>query len=950
MQKTLLILLLCSHLSNLVQAQNYPEITPSLEFSLGNREHTSRDELIQMSKDPTGNLLLLGFVEGDSIFADVSLQKISPEGNLIWDHRFDSKNGNNYDVPVKMAVDKAGNTTVLGLSNGITSYFSPQLSNGYLYKVSAGGQVLWQVEFDTLLPPHASGLYCDGYMDTLGNFYVTYSLFVEFGERPTYFMKFDPDGNLLQSFTKFDIAQPFGGGPAAIGQALDSIGNFVFIHWDEEAPLYRYSVRKINPQTAAEQYIPVDSSGLSTEAMNNYPYLSWVDIWADEYGEIYTANNLGYPLGPAFFLAKINAGGGINYIIKADSTDIHFASLETWRGNAYVTGSYVPKQGSNSVAFVWKINSLGQREYEITASTASDCVPRFLELEQGKLFWVTQDVYTGQATLRSLNAGNLTVQWEYALHNDPSYQITGSNITTLSNGLLALAGTLRKEKQPGSSYLSEEEFYVETFSPIQNELYSQYQMTENGTTHMESIGLAVDAAGNKYVKTYEVDGPEYYLIQYAPKKYYYHKFTPDWTPVWTLESRFPAYASAQFYADNQGNTYTFEIAGQDSLMFQKISPGGSYVGSYLLTNAFLYQVFIDRQNNIHLAFISGNGVHTSIMLDNNFQPLQPAITGLRAIVKFQLPGDDAVYYYMEDEGLDAGEEDVRILLFKNGQMVWERIFISPPFPFSDFDVDPNTGDLLALSAWYNSMGGHEHALHRFSLDNTYTQAVINNGVFEGVYDISLMPNGNAYVVYENRLDLYNINGVLEQTLPIGNAPSGGNFFNAGDVFYRVHNGTLEGFSENGTPLFAVSNESFSLDPGQLFIDADGHATSVNVFGELKGFGYDYGWRWLRGRIRSFDLTPLLSTKTQEPVGLQYTNIHCQPVPASDVIQIDLQDFIGKSIQLTLTSVLGKPILLRQLHATASYRLDVGQVPAGQYFLTVHSEGAVATQKVLIVGH
>ncbi len=954
MKKIFILNLLSFYLLGQIFAQSPNKLSPLYEQSMGNHEHTSRDELIQMSKDPDGNLLLLGFVEGDSIFADVILQKISPEGNLFWDYRFDSDSNNNYDVPLKMAVDGEGNTTILGLSNGSISFFSPQRSNGYLLKIDTNGNLLWQIAFDTLLPPHETGLKYDGFPDTLDHFYVTYSTFVEFGDRPTYFMKFGSDGKVLHSFTKFDIAQALGGGPAALGQAVDSAGNFIFIHWDELS-LPHTAIRKINAETSDEQILPFDLSGLSNAERNNLEYMDWQSIWVDEHGDIYSANNIGVPFGPAFYLSKVKASGKVSYVMKPDSIGIHFASLEIWKGAIYVTGSYIPKKSNNSVAFIWKLNDQGQREYAITESTVHDCVPRFLDIEQGNIYWATEDVYTRQVTLKELNTSNLDIQREYPLHQDQSYLFTGTNIVTLSDGLVALGGTLRKEKLSGTSYLSEEELYVETFLSDGNEVYSQYMMSETGTTHTESIALSVDRNGNKIVKTCEIYGPEYYLIQYAPRKYYYHKFTADLTPVWTIQSQHPAYYSfgvSPFYLDGVGNAYTVEVWGQDSLLLQKISPDGLYLKSYPLIGVGFQQLFIDRQDRLHLSLIEGSGNRASIVLDTEFQPLQPAINGLYPIAKFQLPSEDAVYYYMEDPVDDIGQQYFSIILLRNGQQVWERTFSfdASNQTFADFDVDKNSGALLASSFWNNAAGFPEPALHRFSIDNIYSKAVINNGIFEGVYDIALMPTGNSYVAYDSKLNLYDPNLNFVKSIPISNAPSGGNYFKTGNIFYRAHNGSLEAFSAEGLPLFALENESFSLDPAQISMENDGLMTTTSIYGELLGVGYAYGWRWVRGRIQAYDLLPLLTSKVEDPLSSSRYTIKCQPIPVTSTLQINLQDFVGLDLHLSLVSLSGVQVLDRNYEPLEqpNVHIDVSQLPAGQYILSVHAEKAVVTQKIVVL--
>ena len=878
-------------------AQLPVQAIPIWEQSFGNREHTNRDELIQMAKDPSGNLILLGFVERDSTFSDVSVQKISPEGSLLWDFRFDSQNEKDYDVPIKMAVDAQGDVTVLGLSNGIVSFFSVQKSNGFLFKVSL-------------------------------------------------------EGSVLQSFTKNEITQALGGGISASGQAIDSVGNFVFVQYDE-TNYPKHAIRTINPETSTDQIKLLNLDNLSFQDSLCYAYLSWVHIWIDDNREVYTANNLEPPLGPAFYLSKVKPNGEVKYILRAkDSTNIYFNSLEPWRGYAYATGSYIPKNSNKRVAFIWKINGQGIIEEKIIQVLPNHCVPRFLDIVDGNIYWSTEDVVTGAATLKELSALDLTVSWEYTLHKPAESMLTGSNLLVLPNGKSVYAGTLRKEKQPGSSYLSEEDFYVETFEPTPNELYAQYRMTELGTTHVESDAFSIDPNGNIYTRATEVDGPKYYLIQYTPRKYYYRKFSPDGTLIWEKESERQAYYQYginAFYFDYEGNAYALEYVDQSGYLLVKISPDGESIGSYALPG-FLH-LFIDRQNRLHLTYwVGNNNVLTTLLLDNNFQLISSGYQGLTPTRMFQLPTDNAVYYYMEDRA-DWGESTVRMILFKDGQQLWEKVFNfpSPEYQyFASHDLDANSGTLVSSSIWRDNAGFFQFAFHKFTIDNNYATQIVptsdNIYPFIGTY----LENKNTYLVYPTKLDLYNPDFQLLQSIPISDTLGGGYFLKSNNTLLRALNGILEGYSGDGQSEFSLTHPSFYFDPFKIAISPNNQLITSDIFGDWIGGGYDFGWRWYRGKIQAFDLSDWVTSSTNAPFEKEIQVI-CSPNPVSELLHVDLRQMRGNGLRLTLFNLLGSMVATQvfQSGIPAEAKLDLSTLPGGTYFLEVNSPGSVPfTQKII----
>lgn len=940
----------------MAEAQVQIPVVPIWEQSFGNREHTNRDELIQMKKDASGNLVLLGFVERDSTFSDVSVQKISPEGNLLWDYRFDSQNEKDYDEPIKMAIDKDGGIIVLGLSKGIVSFFAVQKSNGFLFKVSSEGILEWQLGFDTLglFPQHDAGLNCDGYADNLGNFIVCYSTYSEFGARLTHFIKFSPEGIILQSFTKDGIAQAVGGGSSAIGQVIDSIGNFVFIDFNEN--IYpKHSIRTINPVNGADQMKQFNLDNLSFQDSLGYGYLSWEQIWVDDYRELYTANNLAPPLGPSFYLSKVKPDGKVKYIFRAkDSTSIYFNALKPWRGYAYATGSYIPKNSAKRVAFIWKIDGEGIIEAKTIKTLLHDCVPRFLDIVDGKIYWSTEDVITGEATLQELSALDLTLNWEYNLHKPGSFLLTGSNLVSLTNGRSAYAGTLRKEKQPGSAYLSEEDFYVETFDPTSNELHAQYRMSELGTTNVESNAFSIDQTGNLYTRATEADGPEYYTIQLAPRKYYYRKFSPTGVLIWEKESDHQAYyyyGVQAFYFDYQGNAYSLEYGDQSGLLLVKISPAGEFLGSYAIPG--FINLFIDRQNRLHLTCGTGiDNVMTTLVLDNNFQQLSIGYQGLFPVRIFQLPSDNAVYYYMEDRA-DWGESTARMILYKDGQQLWEKVFTFP-YPeyqyFAGHDMDATTGTLISSSIWRDNAGFYELVIHKFTIDNNYSAHLVptSDNVFPSI--VAYLRNGSTYLNYDTKLELYGPDFQLLQSIPISNAPSGGYFFKSDNTLFRARQGTLDAYSGDGQSVFNLTHPSFYFDPAKMAINLNKQLITSDIVGDWIGGGYNFGWRWYRSRIQAFDLSNWVTSQTVEPPEKR-SSLVCSPNPVSGLVNVDLRQIQGNELQISLFNQLGNIVATKvfKFGIPAETDLDLSSLPEGCYLLeAICSEGLPITQKIVVL--
>jgi hypothetical protein len=927
-----------------INSQDRIPIIPEQVINFGGHDHTSRDQLVQMELDRDGNLLLLGFVEGDSIFADGVLQKISTNGQLIWEYAFDSKSINNYDIPQRMDLDSAGNVTALILSYGLAYFFELQRSSTYILKVDKQGQLVWRHDLDTLLPTHTSTTHLDGFLDSEGYYNVSCSIYQDLGVAPTYFLRFDPDGNLVYSFIKEGIEQALiSTRPSAYTEGVDSTGNFVYSIFDENVLPHRY-LRKINPVTSVDQIFPFDTSALTQQEKFYFDYLEWNNISIDANGAIVSATNFPFPLPGVMHMGRMEADGKLNYVIRTDSLGAHFAVIQPWNDHAVVTGTYYPHFGDPSVSYLWMYDKNGNRVNELIEDLANPSAPRFLKVTKDHIYWATMDLSARKVRIKDINPIDFSVNWEYVPAYPVEYDFTGVNIIPLPDSTYTLGATLWKEKQPGSGLLCEQEYYIESFSPSENLLISNAVYNHAGTTLTEIVLFRRDHTGNYYVLTQELDGAEDPQGYFAPRIWYYHKFSPDWQPIWTIPSKglyHYAFNLDPFYFDSEDNIYVVEFENNGPYFLRKISSQGIYLEEYPIIESVFHKIVIDRMDNVHLSIMANNSDLKYLVLDKHLQTLGHELNGLLLISVFQLPGQDDVYTYFVDQGTDPGEQDIKVVLQKNYFQLWQRIFnfIGNPVSFSKYSVDPGSGDMIAYSGW------EQLELHKFSIANQYSHIPLYHQTNELVNEITLMSNGNSIIAFDDRLDIYDAGLSIKKSVDIDSVPPGGYYFRDGDLYYKSQFGSLDCFTDDGDFLYGVEHESFAWEPTALEVTATGKITTTDIYGEQwEKAGLEYGW--FRGNVQVFDISDLISTVKPE-VKEDYHGLQSFPNPAQDEIHIMLPNEIQYPVEISFYSFLGTKCKSVLLACHSDVKMNISTLPNGPYLWIAKNESGKMTGNFVV---
>lgn len=177
----------------------------------------SYSELTAVTSDSTGNIYVTGFIKTTSHDVDLLTLKYSPNGKLLWKHRYDGP-GNDCDRGRYIAVDRIGNVYVSG-----DSYNGDRAKRGTEWdcvtlKYDSHGSLLWRQQFNEVTNfddvPAGMGL------DANGNIYVAGTTRKPDRRAQVVVMKYRSDG-----FRLWAVHPP----PAATGMVTSDIALHSFL-------------------------------------------------------------------------------------------------------------------------------------------------------------------------------------------------------------------------------------------------------------------------------------------------------------------------------------------------------------------------------------------------------------------------------------------------------------------------------------------------------------------------------------------------------------------------------------------------------------------------------------------------------------------------------------------------------------------------------------------------
>lgn len=166
--------------------------------------------------DEAGNVLVTGSSHRSSTGDDYATIKYSPDGDLLWQHRYDGPGVGDEELEA-LAVDAAGNTYVTGRST-----LAGTQADMATLKYDREGRRLWLARYNTPGDRYDSGQ--DLVVDGPGNVYVAGTSISENGLGDIVVVKYDPDGSQLWD-ARFD--RPGGGSEVAVAVALDASGDLL---------------------------------------------------------------------------------------------------------------------------------------------------------------------------------------------------------------------------------------------------------------------------------------------------------------------------------------------------------------------------------------------------------------------------------------------------------------------------------------------------------------------------------------------------------------------------------------------------------------------------------------------------------------------------------------------------------------------------------------------------
>jgi hypothetical protein len=821
-------------------AQEAIPIDPTWAVAFGSKQHTSRDAVVKMEFDADSNLVIAGSVERDSSFSDIMVQKYSRTGHKIWQKRYSSGKNMDFDTPLDIRFDNNNNIIVLGsYATGVYNFISP-----VLFKMDPSGNILWSRILSDINPVGSSIRYSS--ISILGNDGIRLIAYTTMSTANRYMIyEFSKEGNLISNSL---IPNVNNGGVQGIPGAISSGNNgsvFVYNMYDNGRSNSLFWVTELtgsNPQYY-ELNITTEQKGLLWDA-------HWEVVKSDRFGNFYFIDNFsGQTKG--YHIFKITSKGKF-YIYTTLNTD-HFSAVENLcfkNSDVLLIGRQTDGAGINST-FLVKLDSSLKYVNSNVLSDLANYVPQNIVCDQDSVYAILDNETTGTTSVIPINE-SLQKTGEYLMNFPAEYIFSFTQLLKTDNQNF-IGGTILKPKFAGSDYLSETEFYFESYSTRNgtNKLWNQIY-TDTGTSLTVCFGLFK----NKdifYILTDDALGPEYLWAADAPKMNYLYKVDSLGNKLWKipLDYTFSANYNSIHAIDHNNNLYLL-VSKYSTFYLLRVSQDGKETKQSPLGTP--HNIFVDKNNHVYVNHVSTDEFQNTsgeylTEFDSDFNLVKKREIKGKVIQFFQLEDNDSLYYYTFDPGPYGDDRFKTISLYVNNNLRWShKVNMSSPYrEYVISDYNKKTGTLYFITEWEQVY----KYVQRLTLKNNYSYIDIGNTP-DQFSAVKSFLNDNLIVNIGSRWQLYKEDLSKKSTIVLetyGKSTIVGNFL------FIIKNGDIMIFDNNMKKIGEVTNSQFNSNV--FLVDNNFDYFNLSSFGHslpIEWASYMAGYQCKTGGLSAFKLS------------------------------------------------------------------------------------------------
>lgn len=816
-------------------------LEPNWSVSFGNKEHTSRDDLFKVTFDKDSNLIVIGSIERDSSFCDILVQKYTRRGVKLWENRFSSGKSVDYDHPVEIGVDNKNNIIILASFatnlNIPGSTLDECIKGGLiLYKLDKNGVHLWKTEIPDF---DLDWTYVSRYHFFLAEDN-SVSLFLFFNHHgvkdfPIYII--DEEGKISKTNL---VSNKNPGRALGVPKLISASSKGAKFILNQEQDKHNYWISEINGTNQTLHVI--DSAEIENSKFWKRPGDAYI---SDKYGNFYIyGNSPDYP-EYMFYIFKIATNGKVyKRFFPTGSQKAGVENICISDSIIYMIGRQIDTSEVN-YTFIMKLDSSLRTLDSVNLTNLPHFVPQNI-VENGNSFYAVLDNLNSDRSIVLELDKTLCQTGQFTLNNPIGWSFKCSNLIK-DNKQLFLGGTLRRPKFQGAAYLSENDFYIETFSLTNKITQWSKTITDKGTSRV--IDATVYSAKNNtvYVMEQESMGPENYSSKQAVKMFFLLKYDSLGNKLWQVPMDY-SILNSLVAIDSHNNFYT--LGQKDSKWYLLgITDNGEkkYVFQIESLPRFLY---VDRNDRVFVD-VSESDVSNQYLLefDKNWGVRKNELKG-RIIQMFELPKNDSIYYYTYDPGDWGGSKIKDIRLYVNHKLRWIRpVNMSSPYDgYKSSGYNKKTGCLYFASSW----GRVDKYIQKLTLDNQYSYTTLDN-TRDGFLQLKVLSNNNLLINNEWYWELImeDLSHKSSKTLDFA-----GNIAIVNNYEFLIGEGRIMVFDNNFEKLGEMYHPTFVRFYTSSSVSDNYNLYQTKIFGQslpISWTPYMFGYRTYLGGLSQFQL-------------------------------------------------------------------------------------------------